>query len=59
MRPQAMVLLNVPKVSSVQWHPFTVAAVRPLRDATVADVFIKPKGKWAQVRPGCGAWAKL
>lgn len=51
VRPQSLVLLNVPCVSAAQWHPFTVAAVRPVEGATLAELHIKPRGKWARVSP--------
>ena len=59
MRPQSTLLLNVPKVSAAQWHPFTVAAVRPVNGATLAELHIKPRGKWAQASVAASSATRL
>ena len=55
VRPQSTVSINVPSVSAAEWHPFTVAAVRGTEGAILAELHIKPRGKWAQVRQPCAA----
>ncbi|XP_078440635.1 ferric reduction oxidase 2-like [Wolffia australiana] len=45
--PLSMVFVNVPAVSKLQWHPFTVASNSSLEPDTLS-VIMKKEGSWTQ-----------
>ncbi|XP_078440350.1 ferric reduction oxidase 2-like [Wolffia australiana] len=45
--PSSMVFLNIPAVSKLQWHPFTVSSNCNLEPETLS-VIIKKEGSWTQ-----------
>ncbi|XP_078440476.1 ferric reduction oxidase 2-like [Wolffia australiana] len=45
--PLSNVFLNVPAISKLQWHPFTVASNSKLEPGTLS-VIIKKEGSWTQ-----------
>ncbi|KAJ6804536.1 ferric reduction oxidase 2-like [Iris pallida] len=45
--PMSNVFINVPSISSLQWHPFTVSSSSNLEPEKLS-VIIKKEGKWTQ-----------
>ncbi|KAJ6829224.1 ferric reduction oxidase 2-like [Iris pallida] len=45
--PMSNVFINVPSISSLQWHPFTVSSSSNL-EPELLSVIIKKEGKWTQ-----------
>ncbi|XP_007221102.2 ferric reduction oxidase 2 [Prunus persica] len=45
--PTSMVFVNVPSISKLQWHPFSVTSSSKL-DADKLSVVIKSEGNWSQ-----------
>ena len=56
LQPNSFVFLSIPDASRAQWHPFTLSGVRnsnsPDRPAQ-ATIYLKPYGRWVQVRLLC------
>ncbi|KAG0460718.1 hypothetical protein HPP92_021015 [Vanilla planifolia] len=46
-KPMSVIFVNVPSVSSLQWHPFTVSSSSGL-EPEMLSVVIKKEGKWTQ-----------
>ncbi|KAL8062751.1 hypothetical protein ABFX02_02G167700 [Erythranthe guttata] len=44
--PTSIIFLNVPTISKMQWHPFTVSSSSSLESDTLS-VIIKGEGKWS------------